>query len=508
MGRAAIEPAYKKGYVQGGASASFMEAGARKLRMVLDYLPCEACLHVPGEEQDLYCGLCRRLHRTVVQKSIERRVVLVEEVLPAVAAAEPLPEETLSEPAAVETEIAQAEPAEDEMYGVAEAAPAEAGAAAGPEEEEGGLDEFLTVVRSPERRGRRGEWTLAVEPEADIGGWEAFDLEQEEDLFGVAKPVEGGASGEEPFEEVSLDEEWKAAGEEFVLEPEPEAEPLGEPEPAREEEAFAEPEPEEILEFEPEPEGLEPEPEPPLGPQTEPLPAEEEPLVDFEPLPEETAEVEEGAPEPEQPPEPVELDLEMEAVEADLAEEGEACRIGDFTLFRRERAGVEPEFFFSNELQADAEPSPLPEGFAVKVNPTTGVPRLKQIQAGDNPVDEIGIGALYGERLRMAGIDTTSDLLTIDPFRLSEETGISERLLEKWKGLAELISAGLGKPHAELLVRAGLEGVQPLAETKAGEVLERVSAVASGLEVPLEEEITLRTVQGWIRKAKKFRRAQ
>ncbi|HWG92411.1 MAG TPA: hypothetical protein VNZ52_16310 [Candidatus Thermoplasmatota archaeon] len=56
---------------------------AHKLRLVLDYLPCEPCLAVKVPDQELYCSLCRRLSRTVAQKVIVPVDVLVEAPAPA-----------------------------------------------------------------------------------------------------------------------------------------------------------------------------------------------------------------------------------------------------------------------------------------------------------------------------------------------------------------------------------------------------------------------------------------
>lgn len=79
-----------------------------KLRLVLDYLPCEACLSQPVQEQELLCSICRRLDRDVDVDLVTRTTVILERptpvlpimVAPAPPAPLPPPEEvTVPEPA-------------------------------------------------------------------------------------------------------------------------------------------------------------------------------------------------------------------------------------------------------------------------------------------------------------------------------------------------------------------------------------------------------------------------
>lgn len=51
---------------------------ATKLRMVLDYLPCEACLAQPVADQDLLCTVCARVDRQVAVRVGTRTSVLIE----------------------------------------------------------------------------------------------------------------------------------------------------------------------------------------------------------------------------------------------------------------------------------------------------------------------------------------------------------------------------------------------------------------------------------------------
>lgn len=60
-----------------------------KLRLVLDYLPCEACLSKPVADQDLLCSVCRRLDRDVDVTTVRRMTVLLERPTPVLAAPAP-----------------------------------------------------------------------------------------------------------------------------------------------------------------------------------------------------------------------------------------------------------------------------------------------------------------------------------------------------------------------------------------------------------------------------------
>ena len=81
---------------------------ATKLRMVLDYLPCEACLAHPVEEQDLLCTICARLDRQVAVRVGTRTTVLLERpsppeapvvIPPAVEVPQPAPAPPIAVPA-------------------------------------------------------------------------------------------------------------------------------------------------------------------------------------------------------------------------------------------------------------------------------------------------------------------------------------------------------------------------------------------------------------------------
>lgn len=79
-----------------------------------------------------------------------------------------------------------------------------------------------------------------------------------------------------------------------------------------------------------------------------------------------------------------------------------------------------------------------------------------------------GVGAVYGEKLNAAGINTTEDILAkcANPKgrkELAEATGISEKLILKWTNHSDLMRInGIAGQFAELLEASGVDTVKEL----------------------------------------------
>ena len=125
-------------------------------------------------------------------------------------------------------------------------------------------------------------------------------------------------------------------------------------------------------------------------------------------------------------------------------------------------------------------------------------------------IDEIeGIGPAYQQKLALADIKTTEDLLDKccnEPGRkkVSVQIGVSESQLLKWANLADLMRiSGIGKQYAELLESAGVDTVTEL-RTRNPENL-----TAKLVEVQATKHLTqvapnATLVQGWIQDAKRI----
>lgn len=81
-------------------------------------------------------------------------------------------------------------------------------------------------------------------------------------------------------------------------------------------------------------------------------------------------------------------------------------------------------------------------------------------------IDIEGVGDVFAKKLSDAGIKTTEDLLEkcANPKgrkQLSEETGISDKLILRWTNHADLFRInGVGPQFAELLEAAGVDTVK------------------------------------------------
>lgn len=98
-------------------------------------------------------------------------------------------------------------------------------------------------------------------------------------------------------------------------------------------------------------------------------------------------------------------------------------------------------------------------------------------------IDIQGIGPEYAEKLNAMHIHTTDDLMKHatdeQSFRmLSERTGISEKLFEKWTRMAGLMRVnGIGPQYAELLFFSGVDTVEKLREQPVDGLLTRLAEV-------------------------------
>lgn len=99
-------------------------------------------------------------------------------------------------------------------------------------------------------------------------------------------------------------------------------------------------------------------------------------------------------------------------------------------------------------------------------------------------IEEIeGIGPVYAEKLRAAGISTTEELLEKGATRkgreaIAEATEISERLILKWTNHADLFRIkGVASQFAELLEAAGVDTVKEFRHRVAANLYPRLVEV-------------------------------
>lgn len=169
-------------------------------------------------------------------------------------------------------------------------------------------------------------------------------------------------------------------------------------------------------------------------------------------------------------------------------------------------------------------PAPAPEAPAAaptrqglvlqQVEPEAPVAKTQDLTYFDYPGDNHavedleGIGSVYGDRLRSAGVHTTARLTYETSGPLSEKLGLPTRTVDQWKMMAELVKVkGIGPQYAEALVRAGIEGIAELKRRSPVKVADQINAYLDTLDINvIGHKITEKRVEGWQDAAKPLRR--
>lgn len=427
-----------------------------KLRTVLDYVPCEACLAQPTDEQELLCSVCRRLDRQIGVRIAVRTTVLLDRpsvsteapvIIPPAPAVEaprvdvrfvPAGERAPKPPvdgAPVEVILEPYTEPVDEVAPSPAAAPVPA----------------LEPVPVPAPEAVPEPTSEAVpeptpEPEREFNVDDIVDYEPVGDLFGYTPAEPSTRAAAEPPREsapepIIIDELAPVAGAEvaqddFVFRPPP---PAQEEQPvAREEEPVEDWLPTDEVPVE----AVEPREE--TSPWSRP--PEEEPILDAvqelaaEPEPEP-----QGAPEPEPAP---------QLPQAEVVEEEEILEM---------------------ELVED---EPLP-------TPVAGETDLWRLRGFEREADE---------RFAAAGIKTISHLAGHDPVELSERTGLPPTRVTAWVHVADLTQdVGVPLDAAIAIVAAGVAGPRGLRDAEPDDIVERVKAFGGG-------EVALSDVKRWKRR--------
>jgi predicted flap endonuclease-1-like 5' DNA nuclease len=98
-------------------------------------------------------------------------------------------------------------------------------------------------------------------------------------------------------------------------------------------------------------------------------------------------------------------------------------------------------------------------------------------------VEEVeGIGKSYGKKLRDMGISTTEQLLNkccnLDGrITVAEQIGIEDFVVHKWASMSDLMRiSGIEGQYSELMVYAGIDSVQVLAQQNADSLYSKLSS--------------------------------
>lgn len=454
--------------------AGELPEAATKLRTVLDYLPCEACLSQPTKDQEVLCSICRRLDRQVAIRVATRTTVILERpsapaapvVIPAAPSAPEAPVEAPAPPAEPAAEAPKAPLPVRVLF---------------PDEERSrapGIEVVVEPIEPPAEAPRRGLFArrkapepapaeappaavaaAAPEPEPEPEWEDIVSYRPPDDLFEVAGRPERAAEAAPP-----------------AYEP-PRATPEPAPEPAREAPPRpAEEVPQDDFVFRP-PRQEEAPPAPEEAPEdllpTEEIPVEEEtsrwaPVEEF--LPEEPAPapVEEAprAPPVEEipPPAPVEEEpiLETEIVEMEVLPEEEP---------------IQETEIVEMEVLPDEEPAaaPAPAG--------SDLWRLR------------GFDVEAEAALARVGVVAITHLSGHDANELAERASLPPERLVAWIQVADLVQeVGVPVDSAIALVAAGVPGPRGLRDMDAEDIADRVAAFGGA-------SISTREIKRWKRRA-------
>ncbi|MDX9758329.1 MAG: DUF4332 domain-containing protein [Bacteroidota bacterium] len=128
-----------------------------------------------------------------------------------------------------------------------------------------------------------------------------------------------------------------------------------------------------------------------------------------------------------------------------------------------------------------------------------------------NIEDIEGIGPVFGEKFRAAGVADTDSLLSgarTAQLRkaLAAQTGLPEAKILKFANMADLYRiSGIGSEFSELLEAAGVDTVPELAQRNAANLAQKMAEVNEAKKltrrVPTEKEIS-----AWIEQAKSLPR--
>jgi len=118
-----------------------------------------------------------------------------------------------------------------------------------------------------------------------------------------------------------------------------------------------------------------------------------------------------------------------------------------------------------------------------------------------------GIGRVYAEKLREAGVASNSALMEIGATSkgrkdLARRSSISEKLILKWVNHVELFRVrGIGSEYADLLEEAGVDTVRELAQRKAENLYQKLIMVNEKKRI-VRRAPTQDQVRDWIIQAK------
>jgi predicted flap endonuclease-1-like 5' DNA nuclease len=125
----------------------------------------------------------------------------------------------------------------------------------------------------------------------------------------------------------------------------------------------------------------------------------------------------------------------------------------------------------------------------------------------DLPIESIeGIGPVYGQKLRDAGIPTVQEMLASDPDEVAKICDVNAEQAERWIAMSRFSWLDtVSEEDAEAIVFAsGMEDLKSLAAANADDLYKKIqAALAEGdVRVPAGYTFSVEQIQKWIDEAK------
>ena len=123
-------------------------------------------------------------------------------------------------------------------------------------------------------------------------------------------------------------------------------------------------------------------------------------------------------------------------------------------------------------------------------------------------VDLEGVGPTYAARLQDNGIKHTQHLLFASNNRIEKVTGAPAKTVQNWKHMAQLVKInGVGPQFAELMVRAGVEGIEDLKTLNVTRTVAQIRDYSKSLKSNVTGSgIGEKRLTTWQNEAKKMRK--
>ena len=122
-----------------------------------------------------------------------------------------------------------------------------------------------------------------------------------------------------------------------------------------------------------------------------------------------------------------------------------------------------------------------------------------------------GVGGVYAQKLREAGVATTDALLKLGASPqgrkdLAETSGVSGKLILEWVNMVDLFRIkGVGEEYADLLEESGVDTVIELAQRNPENLFKKMTEVNADKKL-VRRLPTQGQVEDWVAQAKKLPR--